>query len=246
MYAFLCCHAWRYNFRVAPYTPSELTYSYPEHVCTWLSWSLLHVHPWPAFHIHICHPHITYITAPSSTHPLPFIHLSLNTGMLPSVHLSKKENTYYMLEFNFCYNSVKHPLRRTPQILWFIPSFFYSWPWRQQQQWKWEESCGCFFFKRHMAPRSEDALGCCWIAMKNYILCLYMSILTGHRVKTEYKREFIKTSQRTWDKETELHFSHIKEGRPTLKESVKQFYFVYKSSNSYWREGYEVRCDLRQ
>lgn len=84
-----------------------------------------------------------------------------------------------------------------------------------------------FFFLRHMAPRSEDALGCCRVAMRNNILCLYMSISTGHGVKTEYKRESIKTSERT-----ALRFSHVKEGQPTLKESVKQFYFVYKSSNS--------------
>ena len=28
---------------------------YTEHACTWLSWSLVHVHPWHASYMHICH-----------------------------------------------------------------------------------------------------------------------------------------------------------------------------------------------
>lgn len=51
---------------------------------------------------HLSSTHHTHHSALSSMHPLPFICLPLNIGMLPSVHLSKKENTYYSLEFNFC------------------------------------------------------------------------------------------------------------------------------------------------
>ena len=40
------------------HTPTD-THIHTEHACTWLSWSLVHVHPWHAFYMHICHKCIT-------------------------------------------------------------------------------------------------------------------------------------------------------------------------------------------
>lgn len=36
------------------HTPTD-THIHTEHACSWLSWSLVCVHPWHAFYMHICH-----------------------------------------------------------------------------------------------------------------------------------------------------------------------------------------------
>lgn len=77
------------------------THSYPEHVCTWLSWSLVRVHPWHAFYMHICHTHITHITAPCHPHSPCSSYVSYSSAeqahMLPLVQLSEEKKKKKLL-----------------------------------------------------------------------------------------------------------------------------------------------------
>lgn len=97
MYALFPRHAWRHDFRVTPHTHTNWhTHICTEHACTWLSWSLVHVHPWHAFYMHICHICTSqHLVTPPPAHLLllPSTCLLLlywNRHMLPSLQLSRK------------------------------------------------------------------------------------------------------------------------------------------------------------
>lgn len=169
--------------------PSDLTYSCPQRVCTWLSWSLLHVHPWPAFYRCTSVVHTSHFTAPchpcspcpSCLSPLP--HMSTCIATFSAFVFRKKK-----LQKSFSWNSSvwwRESSTHSPNVHcdschpFFFPSL---WRWQVTTEIRWNIRNLYILLQINEIKQithsscSKDVIGCTGIAISKCILYVHLSI----------------------------------------------------------------------